>query len=969
VALLALGVGGWLVWRAAFEPTAQQLARASRSAWAREDWEQAGRLAERALRKSPEEVEARVILARWRVRSGHPDEAVTLLLETPTAAAGAGHAFAVGGQQALDQGDAARAEECFRKALATDADDVESANQLAYLLGVEGRTWEARPWMIEVLKRQQATPHHLILLGGSQPIIRDPALEERCLAHSPDALAIRLGEARTALFEGKSREVLPLLQRIVKAAPNLAEAQARLGWAVLEVEPEHFEAWLAAAPAECFQQHPEPWAVRGAWERSQDRLLQAAQCFAEAVRRDPDHQLANYQLGEMLTRLERSSEAASFLERASKLQQLALLVDHLYERPNDLGQLRRAADLAGALGRPYETWGWCQLALQHEPGLEWARKSALKFEPWLTSGAPATLPDALPKIPDDLRSAGSDADAIGRRQIAALKRKPNAAEDSRFDVPRFEDVAHRTGIDFTYQAGSQRTAEGVWLVEFVGGGVAAFDFDADGRCDLFFTQGRPLPLEPGENLPSDRLYRHLPDHAAVDVTQSAGLIDADYSHGCAAGDYDQDGFPDLYVCNLGPNRLYRNNGDGTFTETTSFSGLHGQAWTTSAAIVDLNGDGLPEIFDVNYLRVDLQNIPFCPRGTEDAGCGPAAHLPARDVLWLNQGDGRFSDASDSAGVIAEQTAGRGLGIVAGDLNGDGKLDVYVANDADPNFLYVRRDVDSADMPGRVPRFEEVGIPAGVAYDRDGMAQASMGIAAGDVDRDGRLDLFVTNYADQSNTLYLQTHDGFFEDATREMNLREPSFALLGFGTQFLDADLDGWLDLVLTNGHVYDFRYAGRPYAMRPQLMHNTRRGKFREIFSEQGGEFFAQERVGRPLAKLDWDQDGREDFVVSHIGKPAALVVNHTERPGHFVSLRLIGTASERDATGARVTLALSDGTRLTQQLTAGDGYQCTNERRLICGLGEAHVERLEIRWPSGVHQVLTDVARDEFRTIVEPR
>lgn len=511
------------------------------------------------------------------------------------------------------------------------------------------------------------------------------------------------------------------------------------------------------------------------------------------------------------------------------------------------------------------------------------------------------------------------------------------------------------------------------LIEFTGGGVAAFDFDRDDLCDLYFPQGRAIPLSNETPAPPDRLFRQSLDGKVQDVTTAARLGDLNYSQGCTIGDFNQDGFADLYVCNVGLNRLYRNDGDGTFTDVTAEAGLTGNDWTVSAAFADLNGDGLPELFDLNYLDIDPQSIPFCPRGSEDTRCAPSARPPAPDRLWLNKGDGTFRDVSRESGLSDERDIGRGLGIVVADLDEDGRSDIFIANDAEANFLYFNRSVASASATRdgiQLPVLEEGAVVAGAAYDRDGLAQACMGVALGDADQNGLVDLFATNYADQSNVLYLQVEPGIFQDATREGGLREPSFALLGFGTQYLDADLDGRLDLVLTNGHVFDMSYAGKQYAMRPQFFWNAGRGHFVESFSETVGRFFGGKYVGRGLARLDWNRDGLPDFAISHLGTPAALILNRTENPGHYLSLTFSGTDSERDAIGTIVRVRTADGTKTVHHLASGDGYASRNESRIIVGLGSATKGvQLEVRWPSGRQQTFDAVVADQRYHLVEGR
>jgi hypothetical protein len=330
---------------------------------------------------------------------------------------------------------------------------------------------------------------------------------------------------------------------------------------------------------------------------------------------------------------------------------------------------------------------------------------------------------------------------------------------------------------------------------------------------------------------------------------------------------------------------------------------------------------------------------------------------------LSRGDGTFENVTRSSGVDVPN--GYGLGIVAADFDGSGRLNLFVANDETANFYFVNH----TDRPGGTLRFVEQGLLAGLAFDADGLAQACMGIAAGDADGDGLVDLYVSNFYNESDTLYVQQPGGLFIDKTRAAGLRDPAFAPLGFGTQFIDGELDGLRDLVLTNGHIDDLRVIGQPYEMSPQYFRNIGGGKFQELAAASLGKFFEGKYLGRGLARLDWDRDGKEDFAVSHIRSPAALVLNRTEKTGHYLSLCLRGITADRDAIGTSVRVSVGEKT-WTQQLTAGDGYQASNERRLVFGLGEtSKIDRLHVRWLTGTEQTFTDVPADAEYIILEGR
>ena len=546
------------------------------------------------------------------------------------------------------------------------------------------------------------------------------------------------------------------------------------------------------------------------------------------------------------------------------------------------------------------------------------------------------------------------------------------------ESPLFEDATAAAGLRFVRFDGRVsdergRIAGGRRMFEWTGGGVAVLDYDLDGFPDLLFTQGRewgpgnaPPASDPDPTAPADRrgrLFRNLDGERYEDVTAAAGLTLTGFGQGAAAGDYNGDGFPDLFICNIGPNRLLRNEGDGTFTDATAAAGIEpnpdGTDWTVSAAIADLNADGLPDIYEANYLTGREVFTKVCTTGDGPPRvCNPNGFAAAPDRLWLNLGDGRFAEVSEPAGLAGadpaggndfNSPAGPGLGVVVAELDGRPGVEVFVANDQRPNHLYTGRGDG-----GGVPRLIESAVPAGAATDGAGESEAGMGVACADIDGDVRPDLFVTNFSTQSNTLYRRESPDDeplrYTDATRRAGLHEPGFAPLGFGAAFLDFDRDGDEDLIYVNGHIDDFTHRGVPLFMRPALLDNVGAGRFEPIAPATAGPFFQRPALGRALARLDWNADGREEAVVTHLNGPAVLLKNAAPG-GTGVSLRLVGTADDRDAVGAAVTVSTDGGTR-TNWLTAGDGYACGDEKRLLFGLGDAppgaklHVS---VRWPGG--------------------
>lgn len=532
---------------------------------------------------------------------------------------------------------------------------------------------------------------------------------------------------------------------------------------------------------------------------------------------------------------------------------------------------------------------------------------------------------------------------------------------------RFENRAAALGLEFVYADGADASTVETALFEFTGGGVAVLDYDQDAWPDLFFPQGGSPPADEdavaigSPDQPVDLLVRNTSGGALANVTSDARIRDTGYSQGATVGDFNSDGWCDLYVANIGSNCLLMNCGDGTFVRAEAPAFREAPNWTTSCALVDLNHDALPDIYDANYVPLDSVHTLMCRKGDASVPCGTVAHPEAaQDRLLINNGDGTFADRTDSAGIVLPD--GLALGLIVSDFDQNGSLDVFVANDGRRNFLFLNQSTSPL-------RFSEEALERGLAYSGTGRAQACMGVAADDLTGDGLLDLFITNFYADYNTLYRQLPGALFRDETNDCGLHPVSYYSLGFGTQALDADLDGDPDIVLTNGDVADFSSStpGRSYRQSPQFLLNRGNGRFSEVPPMQLGGFFQGRYLGRGLARLDYDRDGREDFAVSHIGSPAALVANRTDPCGHFLSLQLVGTAGARDAVGAQVSVQ-SDSTRWKKQLNGGDGYMASNQRRLHFGIGKCNdAVDVTVTWPSQVIEDFGGLPVDREYVLVE--
>jgi hypothetical protein len=517
----------------------------------------------------------------------------------------------------------------------------------------------------------------------------------------------------------------------------------------------------------------------------------------------------------------------------------------------------------------------------------------------------------------------------------------------------FEDVAKSIGIASTHINGASPEK---FLVETMGSGAAFLDYDNDGWLDLFVVDGGSVAVSVKA---SHRLFHNEGNGSFKDVTAASGIVHRDYGMGVCAGDVDSDGRIDLYITNYGPNALYRNAGNGVFSDITRTARVGLDGWSTSCAFLDVDRDGDLDLFITNYLDAPKSKNPFCgdPQRRIRVYCHPLNYTGLPSVLYRNDGKGVFADVSAEAGIA--KFVGNGLGVAVGDYDDDGWPDVFVANDAVPNFLFHN------DGKGR---FGEVALAAGVAVGRDGKARAGMGTEFADYNNDGRLDLVVTNHEFETHSLFRNDGKGSFSDASVEAGIASPTLPFVGFGVGFFDADKDGNTDLAIVNGHVIDNTAVFRPgstHAQRRLLFQSTGR-RFTEI-GKHAGPGFATPTVGRTLLAGDIDNDGDVDLVVTSNGGALEVLRNNSGRERHALTVRVAGARSNRNGIGSRVTIA-AQGRAQMREVKSGSSYLGQNDLRMHFGLGDAtRVDRVDIRWPSGEVETLRDVAADQIVTVTE--
>lgn len=834
-------------------------------------------------------------------------------------------------REALRVGRFARAEAVLER-FASEAGGVETPARSLYekVLDLEGRGAEYRAMLVEDARSRDDPTSAVVDLWrldtGPYPIERVREGLER-LAESLEKSAgwddrLWLARGNLEVRAGRYEEAARLLDRCEKQRPDdLAVLRAQFQLAMARDELEGALTRLAGLSEESFD--AAGWLEVRAWfaawrgdarveRESLESLLALDPGRAQAVER-----LA--EIAESRDEAARWRDRKAAIDRAHEPYRQAI---NAAEGARDLGASGR---LAETLGRMDDARAWHRLALKRNPDDGEAREALARLD-----AGRAARPGAVVSLAT-LR-AEARGGTLRLRSLATARGNDAGA------APSFKDEAARAGLSFVYQSGKTLVHQ---LPETMGGGVGLLDYDGDGFLDIYVVQGGSFPPDAEKPSAGDRLFRNNGDGAFKDMTERAGIskIAGGYGHGVAVGDYDNDGRPDIFLTRWRSYALLHNKGDGTFEDVTTAAGLGGgRDWPTSAAFADFDGDGDLDLYVCHYLAWDAENPHLCrnPETSAYTYCAPLVFSALGDHLFRND-DGRFVDVSKESGITGADSEGRGLGVVAADLDEDGRVDLFVANDASAKFLFLNQ--------GGM-KFEEMGHASGVAGNAEGGYQGSMGLACGDLDGDGRPDLAVTNLYGESTAFYRNLGGGQFADRTAAVGLAVPSRYLLGFGAGFFDFNNDGRLDFASVNGHVNDFRPT-YPYAMPCQLMAGAAGGRLWDV-SGRAGSDWTRPRVGRALALGDLDNDGRIDALVVSLDSPMAYLHNNTEA-GHFLTLRLQGSSSNRDAVGARVAVR-AGGREQTAWRFGGGGYQSSSDPRIHFGLGAASAaDEVEVRWPGG--------------------
>lgn len=852
-------------------------------------------------------------------------------------------------------------EQRCRNLLANDPNDIDAITLLASQLDLQGRRFEASQLNQQLIRLGKFNIMTLVLaIDSVKPLEADDRFK-RVQASEPNRVLLQSNSAFIALNDNSPETAEPIFSQLSKENDAPVAAFVGLGLALIEQEKfQQIPEWLSKIPSSKranAESLPGFWQVLGKWAEAEGRYADAVYCLTKSAELDPFDYLTLGTLARVLSankQPDQASEAETLFQRNQLTIRNVNYIRDGFRKPEWMLQIAESLE---ACGRTIEGLAWRELCESSNDknaekinALQNARKDIAKA---VVTGLQSNKTgfswgsNTLSRIDlDAIKSSGS--------AVATENTTPSRQSGEVEATLSWKNRAQELGVSFQYQNGDDPKVFGMKTYQSNGAGGSIIDFDRDGWADLYLLQGGGDPRNPASNLPC-ALYRNHAGLRFEDVASTAKTGNIAYGQGAAVGDFDQDGFADLFVLNFGENRLLRNMGDGTFEQVDvpemKRNIQEAPEWSVSGAIADIDGDHLPEIIEINYSAgIDVITHECFGKTQQIQVCRPTEFPASRDYIYRNNGDGSFAIANKDWNLPLDD--GRGLGIIVANFDEQHGNEIYIANDMSANnFLVSYPDVG---RPGRFLLRDEA-VRRGCAVDNQGKPQASMGVGCADVDRDGRLDLFITNFIDEYNALYLQSSNHSFVDASRRYQLLKPNKQELGFGTHLIDLDRDGWMDTMIVNGHVDDYTSIGQPLEMRPQIL-LQRKGAFVEQVADSLGAFFSERCLARSLSIIDFNHDGKNDFLVTRLDKPAALLQNESESNGNWIAIELTGVVSERDAIGAIVTVHCGEQS-WRHQMIAGDGFECSNERYIHLGLGANNqVDRIEVVWPSGLRQEWTD-------------
>jgi len=823
---------------------------------------------------------------------------------------------------------------------------------LAKIYNAEGRRFEASRYLDRLIRLGDFTRIELLGTVDPRDYFDDETLRKAFAETYPDHPYVTFAKIRTRLIRNGYETNLEELKLISRQNPQMVEPWVWAATSMLETDRlKDLQDWIANPPNGA-DKHPEYWYALGGLLLRTDRAESAARCFVQAIQLDRRHVAAYQGLADALIELKLVEAAQRVRQFGNDLVSVNDFAQQISYEYGDPILFDKISDIYGKLGDEVAAFGWEALAvtLGHRPMTD-----ALKEKQLMLKKGPPGPPKVLEGLPWESWSLPTNLPTELPEGIA--KRNSVPQYESQISGIAMEDVAKELGINASYDNGAK--ANRSWYtIEGVGGGVNALDFDKDGWPDLYFSQAAGSPLDPSPGYAPKTLFRSIDGKRFQEVAGLAKVADIGYGQGIGVSDLDQDGFPDLLVANLGISRIYRNNGDGTFQVSDVPQEDTKSLWNSSIHAADLNGDSLPDLIPASYLYGDEAISRRCESSNSTRiSCNPKMFPPGKNRILINNGDSTWTVAPED--LLKSIQTGYTLGTLVTNLDQRHGNDLFFANDVSPNNLLLSEPPTGSALGNGRWELIECAAAAGVAVDSIGRAQACMGISCGDQNRDGLLDIIVTNFYNEVSTLYLQTLPGVFVDGTRRSKLGIATIDQLSFGSQFCDLDNDGWLDFIAVNGHIDDLRTENIPWQMPTQILKNEN-GEFRWLRSPYPGKYFEGKWIGRGLQTLDYNVDGKPDLVATHLDRPAALLENRSATTNHFVQWELVGTESERDAIGAVLRIEADDEFWVTA-LSDGEGYFGSNERLIHLGVGnKSTLTKVQCTWPSGKIETLEGIQVD---------
>lgn len=917
-----------------------------------EDWELASQCAQEALIISPEDPDLLTYAAKTAAYCNRKREAAQLLVEAakhanyqPTARV----TFAV--QALIDVGDLYKAIDLLGASLEQNPEAHDQRRSLVGFL-CEAQRMEILPeHLMRLFRARQFDLRLLLAVTETSSRRLSPKTSERLMERNPDDHRVRLAEAFVMMYRHDSKAAAAILEDILEHHPKFAPAHAMYGQALIaENRLVDIPNWLNAATPQS-SKYADYWLTLGDLAMQKTQLREAVRAYWEATRRDPGSNPAWDRLGQAMLQLQATNSEATaisadqveaVLARSSEMLDLRERFNH-FAADGQTNQ-SKATDVALALlnlGRVWEAEAWSALAttlpdapLDELPELRERILAKLSNDQaWISGDASASSLD-FSHFPVPVVSEASSMTSPTNAIVPKLAGTEHV---------RLEEQSNAWGLRDIASNNNPTDARLAAIIRSTGVGGGAIDYDLDGLPDIM-VMGAGGTMQ-AQDSQANQLLRNL-GNSFQEISERAGVADRGFGQGLAIGDFNEDGFPDLFFANLGQNRLLRNNGDGSFTDCTELLIENdAQSWSTSAVFVDLNQNGIADLVVTNYCQTVSGLDMGCPNEEGVVGpCHPLMFPADADVFYEGVGNGSFRDITTE--WVSEPSTGRGLGILAGNLDGS-KFGIFIANDMSRNAFYTpTKREDGISL-------QENASIRGVALDGRTQAQASMGIASSDFDLDGDLDFYVTGFGREYNIYYEQVAPGIWRDETNKLDLAQPTLSVVGFGTEAIDLDNDGIDEIAVTNGHIGDFSDPeSLPYEQPLQLFRRQSNGCFELISDDQWGNYFTDHHVGRGLWTMDANLDGKMDLVVTHTKEQLRLLINQSEKAGNSIGFQVKGTTCSRDAIGAIVRFTCN-GQERSMWLLAGDGYMCSNEKILRAGVGDAQrVDNVRVIWPDGQTQ-----------------